>query len=205
MDIPYYLKRDFLDSEDLQKVLCDLEKLNNPESLLSGDKTHPARDTEGVILKQNKGLFLDDSHAELVPSLFQATVGNKDNDMFITEYCKKSPVNRVLNYGAEIRGMLLSYYENSDYYAEHIDITYATVLMWFYREPKRFMGGDLTFGDTGEVIECRNNSLIMFPGWALHSVDPIKLEPQHRDQKLGRYCITLFMHPRKYEGFYNFK
>ena len=196
MEIPYLLKRDFLSSTEVQKVLFDLERLNSPQRLLTGDKTHSATDDQGNILKQNKGIFLDESHMGLAPMLFSTTVTSPKILEYVNEFCALSPINRTLRSGAIINGMLLSYYENSDYYAEHIDSALATALMWFWREPKRFTGGNFKFGDTGEVIECRNNSLLIFPSWALHSVDPVTIDPQYQNQKLGRYCVSLFLHPR---------
>ena len=195
MEIPYFLKRDFLNPEELQEVLCDLERLNSPQLLLPGDKTHSAKDSEGNIFKQNKGIFLEQSHMGLAPMLFRTTVTSKKVLGYLNEFCTLSPVNRALKAGAIINGMLLSYYENSDYYAEHIDAALATVLIWFWKEPKRFTGGNFKFGDTGEVIECRNNSILIFPSWALHSVDPVIIDPQYQNQKLGRYCVSLFIHP----------
>ena len=89
---------------------------------------------------------------------------------------------------------LISYYENNDYYKAHADTSDITALTWLFKEPKRFTGGDLIFPDTEERIECKNNKIILFPGCIRHQVTEINMEKQHQNQKLGRWCITQFLH-----------
>ena len=87
---------------------------------------------------------------------------------------------------------VVSYYEDENNYGEHFDSFMHTVLIWFYKEPKRFTGGNLIFPESNKIVECIHNRMIMFPSYYLHEVDRVKLEKKYRDQGLGRYCMTHF-------------
>ena len=87
---------------------------------------------------------------------------------------------------------LVSYYEDSNNYGTHFDFFMHTVLIWFFKKPKRFEGGNLRFPESNETVECIHNRMIMFPSYYLHEVDKVKIENKYRDQGLGRYCMTHF-------------
>ena len=77
-----------------------------------------------------------------------------------------------------------SFDEDGDYYLRHRDATNDTALFWF--NEKEFSGGDFIFDDTNETIKYKNNSMIIFPNWADHSVSKVSGE--------GRYCVTVGLH-----------
>ena len=41
---------------------------------------------------------------------------------------------------------------------------------YFYKEPKKFEGGQLYFPKYDYEVPCDNNSMIIFPGWVEHGV-----------------------------------
>ena len=86
----------------------------------------------------------------------------------------------------------VSYYENNNNYDKHFDEFMHSVLIWFYRKPKRFDGGDLTFTQSNKTVECKHNRMILFPSYYLHSVDEVSMEYKYRNKGLGRYCLTHF-------------
>ena len=87
---------------------------------------------------------------------------------------------------------LVSYYENQQDYKEHFDKFMHTALVWFYKEPKRFTGGDLTFTQSKKTVECKHNRMVLFPSYYLHAVDEVSMEYKYRGKGLGRYCLTHF-------------
>ena len=87
---------------------------------------------------------------------------------------------------------MISYYEDGDHYGAHWDSATTTILRWFFKEPKKFKGGDLTFTDSGEVVKCKHNRMILFPGYYMHTVDPIKINKKNQNKGLGRYTLTTF-------------
>lgn len=91
---------------------------------------------------------------------------------------------------------MVSYYENSHNYQAHFDSFAWTILIWFFKEPKSFSGGDLHFPDYKTTVKCEHNMLCAFPSYYLHEVSPVKLPVDKRDKGLGRYTITHFLHYR---------
>ena len=85
------------------------------------------------------------------------------------------------------------YYHDGDYYEPHIDKTVQFLgFSYFYREPKRFQGGELIFPKYDYTFDCPNNSLIMMPGWVEHGVTEVKIENSDYFDGHGRYAITSF-------------
>ena len=91
-------------------------------------------------------------------------------------------------------GVLVSYYDDGDEYLDHFDLSSFTILMWFYKEPKRFKGGNLILRDIGEEIEVRNNRMTIIPGHTVHAVP--KVTVKGAPEKSGRYCISIFLNVR---------
>lgn len=90
---------------------------------------------------------------------------------------------------------LVSYYDNADYYKPHHDSFFWTILIWFYREPQAFTGGDLIFPEFHNYrVECKHNRLIAFPCFYLHGSETVNLPEEKRDKSLGKYTITHFFH-----------
>ena len=189
--IPYLLKRDFFTPEEEASIWDELNFLNNPHLMLEPSLTNGSIDRKNVQRKKNKGIFLDTLYARLDSS----SIWRASRKIFTSatmEYSQLHLSNTSV-FATNRSSLLVSYYEDSDYYLPHTDEAVVSVLYWFYKEPKTFVGGDLTFNDTGEVVEVRNNTMLMFPSWATHSVSEIMMPEDKQDQKLGRYCLTHFL------------
>ena len=145
----------------------------------------------GELKKNNKGIFLSEVFNEPnCSSMWRCSRKIFNGDTI--EYSELHLSNRSI-LSTNSSSILYSYYENSDYYESHRDDSVVTVLYWFFKEPKKFYGGNLTFDDTGEVIEVTNNTMIMFPSWAHHSVSEVSMSDVNLNKKLGRYCVTQFL------------
>jgi len=85
------------------------------------------------------------------------------------------------------------YYHDGDYYEPHTDRTVQFLgFSYFYREPKKFEGGELIFPKYDYTFNCDNNSLIMMPGWVEHSVSKVSIKDSDYFDGYGRYAITSF-------------
>ena len=187
--VPYLLKRDVFSDEELRLIFDELQFLNNSYLMQPPENTASARD-DGNLIKKNKGVFLRNVYCrEDVSSIIRLL---KDSlEKYVYEYSELHITN-LTSAGTNELWFLVSYYENADYYKPHEDATFATALFWFNKEPQKFTGGDLTFNNTNEFIEYKNNSMIIFPGWARHSVSPVLFDGG--GDREGRYCVTVGMH-----------
>ena len=85
------------------------------------------------------------------------------------------------------------YYHNGDYYEPHTDNFFSFLAFsYFYREPKRFEGGELFFPKYNYSFKCDNNSLIMMPAWVEHGVTKVSIKDSDYYDGFGRYAITSF-------------
>ena len=86
----------------------------------------------------------------------------------------------------------ISYYEKNDYYGAHTDASILTALTWFYKEPKKFQGGDIFFTDYDLQHSIQNNSTLIFPSCIKHSVSTIEMGDENLNKRLGRFCMAQF-------------
>tara|TARA_Y100000310_G_scaffold109463_1_gene107921 strand:- start:2100 stop:2738 length:639 start_codon:yes stop_codon:yes gene_type:complete len=86
----------------------------------------------------------------------------------------------------------ISYYDSGDFYGGHVDNFNWTAVIWFFKKPKRFTGGDFILPAPNKKIECKHNRLVMFPSYYFHSVTPITMEKKYKNKGLGRYTLTHF-------------
>tara|TARA_S200000501_G_scaffold299578_1_gene286386 strand:+ start:226 stop:849 length:624 start_codon:yes stop_codon:yes gene_type:complete len=85
------------------------------------------------------------------------------------------------------------YYHNGDYYKPHTDTFFEFLAFsYFYKEPKKFSGGDLIFPKYDYEFSCDHNSLIMFPSWVEHGVSEVSIKDSDYYDGYGRYAITHF-------------
>ena len=85
------------------------------------------------------------------------------------------------------------YYHDGEYYDPHTDkSTMFLAFSYFYREPKKFVGGDLEFPKYDFKLPCTNNSMVIFPGWVEHGVRKVKIKNSDYYDGWGRYAITSF-------------
>jgi hypothetical protein len=143
------------------------------------------------IIKKNSGIFLYEVfktpfYSNIIKSLHSKVY----NNIFLKEkwaipWIKKS--FEICNWDTA----LVSYYDDSDYYDSHGDKSVFTTLLWIWKEPKSFEGGEFHFDSYSHNVKVNNNCGIIFLSTELHSVSPIKIL-ERNFENCGRYCITSF-------------
>ena len=85
------------------------------------------------------------------------------------------------------------YYHNDEGYEPHTDAsTQFLAFSYFYKEPKKFTGGEVFFPSYDYDYSCDNNSVIILPGWVEHGVRKVKIDDSDYFDGWGRYAITSF-------------
>lgn len=191
--------KDFLVIDDLynqfemDSIWRELDFLTHPNKMLPPEKSGTATNASGEILKKNSAIFLDDFYTKREYSNILTYYSKIYKDIIFDEFEK---MNNNFKYAAMTNAdrTFLSYYENSDYYKPHTDTAVLTYLYWCHKSPKAFEGGNLRLSDIDTEIEYKNNRLVIFPSYYLHSVSPVKM--LNADvlpfSTFGRYCITTF-------------
>jgi hypothetical protein len=187
----YILLENFYDEIELEWVCAELNLFTRGEGFKLPDQKISAYDEEtGELLRTNKVRFLDSVYNEAREvsailtynrKIFKPEILNPKESWFFSTF---SPTRDVT---------LLSYYTGGDIYHAHQDNATCTALTWFYRQPKKFDGGDLTFSDYGIKVGCKHNCGVIFPSQIRHEVSEIKPKEEDLGPQWGRFCISQFL------------
>ena len=176
---PHVLLEDYFNEGEMISIMDELKKLN-PHLLPPKSTGTAIHESTGRPLKYNSGLFLDQAmpNSEIIQftkyHMYQELVEQIDCPWWVSQW-------KMNNH----QGWMLSRYADGQYYNAHVDRSQFTLLLWLYKEPKPFTGGDLVFPDYDNyTIPCNNNTGIIFYGPLRHEVPPIKGN--------GRYTVTCF-------------
>jgi len=191
---PHLIVKNFYDREELELIWEELKFYTKPGKLLE------AKDFGGVVDRTNsKALWLDKVYSNSPDSPNYRHLSN------ILTVTRKIFTSDVLKVFSEIHDCCciakesnfditkVRYYHNNEYYGAHTDRTVQFLAFsYFYKEPKKFSGGELIFPKYDYELTCENNSIIIFPGWVEHGVSKVKIEDSDYYDGYGRYAITSF-------------
>ena len=193
---PLMVIKNFYNDFELALIWQELNYYTAPNKLLE------AENYGGVVGYTNaKAIFLDKLYVDNEEN-GGVNYRNMSNILTVNRKLFKSG---VLDKFSELHGCCsianqsnhditkVRYYHNNEYYDPHTDkSTQFLAFSYFYREPKKFKGGDLEFPKYDMKIPCDNNSMVIFPGWVEHGVRKVKIENSDYFDGWGRYAITSF-------------
>ena len=192
---PYFLIDDFYDQSELDDIWQELDYLCHPNRMGRSSIKRGAAgalDKNGVYqsLKNTWDIRLDD----LFTFRDSSNILQINRKIFDLEIFKNHPhwLFHHLDALNEDNTQIL-YYENNDEYKPHRDLARLTGITWFYREPKKFTGGNLKFPGFDMEIECKHNRVIVFPSSIHHGIDKVVMEEKDMGKKLGRFAMSQFI------------
>ena len=183
MDIKFYKKEfsyfvidNYFTPPELSHIWPDIRRLGR--NLLSPEETSRAIDDTGVVGK-NTGRFITDEPIDYhwcSKKLFRVA---DPKELYLTKEIHFRYM-RNLNFST----VLLNYYEDGDFYKGHWDFSVYTKIVFLYKEPKKFTGGEVEFDITNlarkkeVVLQCKElrkqGTIVIFPSYIWHRVKPIK-------------------------------
>ena len=185
---PHLIVNNFYNDEELELIWEELKFYTKPGKLLE------AKDFGGVVEKTNhRALQLDviyDGYRDLsnILTVNRKLFTSKILDVFaeIHESCWIAPMS-------DYDITKVRYYHDKEYYEAHTDKSFQFLAFsYFYKEPKKFIGGELFFPKHNYELTCENNSIIILPGWVKHGVKEVKIDDSNYYDGWGRYAITSF-------------
>ena len=194
---PLMVVNNFYNQQELDLIWKELDFYTAPNKLVS------AENYGGVVGYTNaKALILDDLYRNYESDEKGVDYRNISNILTVN---RKLFECGVLDTFANIHGCVsianktnhditkVRYYHNGEYYDPHTDkSTMFLAFSYFYKEPKKFVGGDLEFPKYDFKLPCTNNSMVIFPGWVEHGVRKVKIKDSDYYDGWGRYAITSF-------------
>jgi hypothetical protein len=187
--IPYVVIEDVFDEVELERIFKELEFLY--PKLLPPTQTHTYKDENGQPGKSNQGVFLDDVYQLREFSDILSVNRKLFNPEVKQQLSIASPIFSLID-NLRRDATLISYYEDSDYYLPHSDTSVISMVTWFFKEPKNFIGGDFILTDYNIKIPVKNNCTVIFFGNTKHEVTEIKMiDPSEHCS--GRFSMTVFV------------
>ena len=194
---PLMVVNNFYNQQELDLIWKELDFYTAPNKLVV------AENYGGVVGYTNaKALILDDLYRNYESDKKGVDYRNISNILTVN---RKLFECGVLDTFANIHGCVsianktnhditkVRYYHDGEYYDPHTDkSTMFLAFSYFYREPKKFVGGDLEFPKYDFKLPCTNNSMVIFPGWVEHGVRKVKIKDSDYYDGWGRYAITSF-------------
>ena len=186
---PHMIVENFYNDDELKLIWEELDFYTKDGKLFD------AEEFGGIVNKTNsKAIWLDKVFSKKYRNLSNILKVNRklfDSavlDAFSTTHDCCS-IAKFCNYDTT----KVRYYHDGDYYEPHTDRTVQFLgFSYFYREPKKFEGGELMFPKYDYTFDCPNNSLIMMPGWVEHGVSKISIKNSDYFDGYGRYAVTSF-------------
>tara|TARA_B100000614_G_scaffold194611_1_gene175855 strand:+ start:476 stop:1108 length:633 start_codon:yes stop_codon:yes gene_type:complete len=186
---PHIIFHDFYDDRELELIWEELNFYTKPNKLFD------VEDYNGVVGYTNaKALQLDlvyPTKYRTLSNILQVTRKVFDKQILepfsnLSDCCSQA---KYCNWDVT----KVRYYHNNDEYKPHTDrLFHFLAFSYFYREPKKFSGGNLIFPKYDYEFTCDHNSLIMMPSWVEHGVGKVSIDDSDYFDGLGRYAITHF-------------
>ena len=196
-EFPYILIDDFYDQSELDDIWEELDYLCNPRrmpraAIMNGAAWDEDEDGNQQSLKNNWTMYLDNFFSS---GRQQSNILLVNRKLVGNEQIFKNHPHWLFNHTDALSrdDTQIAYYEDSDDYKPHRDYARLTCLTWFYREPKKFTGGNLGFPSFDLEIECKHNRVIVFPSSIYHGVDKVGMEEKDMGKKLGRFVMSQFL------------
>ena len=186
---PHLIIKNFYNDEELKLIWEELNFYTRPGKFLD------AKYFGGVIGKTNShALTLDSVYREEYRHLSNILTVNRK--LFDTEVVKTfSEIDDCCSIALTSNWDItkVRYYHDNEYYDPHTDRDFQFLAFsYFYKEPKKFSGGEIYFPDYNYEYSCDNNSIIILPGWVQHGVKQVSITDSHYYDGYGRYCISSF-------------
>lgn len=186
--IPYLIIENTFSADELALIYKELEFIQ--PKLQSPFETSAASFPNGEFKKKATGVFLDKVYAirEFSDIL---RINRKLFDYETRHALTLSHPAYGLIHTTRSDSTLVSYYEDNDYYQSHVDNSAISIVTWFFKEPKNFLGGDFIFSDYNIKITPQNNMTVIFFSCYKHEVTEIKMKDKTVPCS-GRFSMSLF-------------
>lgn len=186
---PHMIIENFYNESELDLIWEELNFYTKPGKFLE------AKYYGGIVDYTNsKALLLDSLYGEEYRSV--SNILNVNRKLFncgVLDYFANIHQCCILATKSDYDTTKVRYYHDGEYYDPHTDSSMQFLgFSYFYKEPKKFTGGNLIFPQYDYEITCNNNSMIILPGWVEHGVTKVEIDESDYFDGFGRYAITSF-------------
>lgn len=189
---PHLIIENTYSDEELFYIWKELDFLT-AKNILNPPHLTGSATKDGKYLKSNNGVFLDDFYRDRDSSYILNLNARIFDKEVLDSFSKLSfGYNSIKKINHD--RTLINYYQDNDYYDPHPDGALYTSVTWFYKEPKKYSGGEILFTKYDYVVNAKNNSTIIFPSFIIHEVGKIFLDEEKLFTGNGRYSMSQFLY-----------
>ncbi len=189
---PHIIIDNVYTTDELNQIFNELDMMSSSGVLQPAEVVGSAR-SDGVLLKKNNCVWLDIHYGpDIINSCMYKNSRKLVNvfpslEQYDYSFGMITNMNSISN--------LVSYYQDSDYYSPHTDAAVFTMLTHFFKEPKKFSGGELQIisGENVLTHECVSNRCYIFMSHVRHAVTPIIMDDKTEFTGNGRYTLSQFL------------
>ena len=187
----YIEVRNLWTEQERKEMFDEMLFLENKGIFKPPEETETAMNLKtGEVLKNNSGIFIDEvwynrNYSDILKR------NRKLFKLFENEKVKRSWYFDELGFSTD--HTLVSYYEDACYYKPHKDKVVVTSVSWFFKEPRKFVGGEITFTDYDLTFRVTNDLTILFPSNIRHEVSEISIDDEDKGKQNGRFCMSQFL------------
>tara|TARA_R100000005_G_C4995093_1_gene201985 strand:- start:682 stop:1332 length:651 start_codon:yes stop_codon:yes gene_type:complete len=192
---PHIIIDNWYTEKELENVWKELDFYCSQDiiNIDKAENTIVAKDKDGEAKSNAFRFYLADmftikgaTFSHILKSLYK-----QKSEEFKEIVLKAMPLHHNNYINTNTDSSMVSYYDHGQEYKSHKDSTQFTFVIWLFKEPKKFKGGDFCFTEAKQTIKCVSNRMVMFPSYLGHQVYSIKMD---KDAKFGdgRYCVTHF-------------
>lgn len=186
--IDHLIIRDLYSKDELEKIFKELDFLTQKTKLVHSDHSYTNQEIKNNYLINLNDTYKDENFSDIIT--ISKKILNKDIIESASEFCDSFYFLKMIN---SIRNFV-TYYENENYYDFHRDFSTITSLTYFFKEPKKFKGGNFYLCDDNYKIEIENNMAIIYLGCTLHKGEKVLLDDDIQFSGNGKYCLAQFMY-----------
>lgn len=192
----FFTFENFFTENQLKDVWKELDYITSNDLAITENQSTvgTAQDPETKErLAKRSGLFLEQLFTRFRESskIYQHI---KENVLVNTKLVESFPKSTLMAYLPHTNSdaLLLSFYNDGDYYKPHSDTSVMTLIIYLWKGEKTYQGGELSFEDEDIIFDPDYNEAILFPGCRPHAVEKI-ISDGKKDYPFERLAISLFL------------
>lgn len=183
--------KNFFSQDEYDTMWSELEFLCDDDMLIDSKEAGGARDpVTGEMLRKNRGIPIESAIDAGNSDIIRITRSIFDKQV-IDNLCNIHEMYHYMSYPTK-EFNLVNHYMGGHKYDYHRDSCVITAITLFWKEPKQFTGGELSFKTVTPEMGPRD--MLLFPSYLLHSVSELTLnegiEPENMN---GRISVSKFI------------
>ena len=192
-EIPYLVIDNWYTQTELEAIWYELNMYLTQPTYEKAENTIVAKDDDGIAKSNANRFHIWDFYTQkgmLMSPILRAMYKQRSAEFKDIIY-ETMPLHHNNFINTNTDATFVGYYDKNHHYKPHSDSVQFTCLIWLYKKPKQFFGGNTKLVPIDATIECVSNRMLFFPSYIQHKVTELKSKT-YIEKGYGRFGITHF-------------